>query len=83
MSKSWLRRLMDWTDEEPTERIEAEEENIARDRVKLDDKFREAMKAARHVRRAADAFIVAGELLVKDVQGEYHEESTSRDCKSE
>lgn len=72
--KSWLRRLLNWSDPTSTEQLEAEEENIAYDRTKVDEKFMEALKAARHLRRASDAFIVAGELFVKDVTGGQHGE---------
>lgn len=67
--KSWLRKVLNWTDSTPTVQIEAEEDNIAYDRSKVDEVFMEALRAAKHLRRASDAFIVAGELFVKDVSG--------------
>lgn len=47
---------------------DAVEESIHRDRETVDAEFVELLHATRKARRAADAFVVAAELFVKDVQ---------------
>lgn len=75
---SVIKRFLNWISPESTEQIEAEEENVAFDKTRVDEAFLEALKAARHMRKAADAFVVVGEIFVKDVKGQPHAKATSR-----
>lgn len=66
---SMLRKVLNWLSPESPEEIEAEEENISFDRQKVDEEFRETIRSLRRARKTADAFVVAGELFVKDIRG--------------
>ena len=67
-SPNLIQRIVRWLRPESTEFQDAVEENIHRDRESVDADFVELLHATRRARRAADAFVVAAELFVKDVQ---------------
>ncbi len=64
-----VRRLLNWLAVESTQELEAEEENLLFDREQVDEKYVELLKKTRATIKTANAFVVAAELLVKDVQG--------------
>lgn len=74
---SLVKRFINWISPETPQEIEAEEENINYDKMKVDEIFMEMLKTAKRTRRTIDAFVVAGELLVKDVRGETANEKGS------
>lgn len=79
-----IKRVLNWLAPESTESQEAEDENIAFDRAKVDEEFEATIRTLRKARKTAEAFIVAGELFVKDVQGgeKSYAKNTSRTKKS-
>lgn len=81
---SLVKRFLNWMAPDSYERIEAEEENDAFDKLKVDEAFMEMLKAARQVKRSSSAFIVAAELLIKDVRGseKAHAKASARTKKS-
>lgn len=66
---SLVKRFLEWISPDTAEEIEAEAENVNYDKMKVDDLFIEMIKTAKRTRKSIDAFVVAGELLVKDVRG--------------
>lgn len=67
---SFIKRVIRYLRPESGELQDALEENVHFDRDKIDESLEELLHSARQMRRSSHAFIVAAELLVKDVRGE-------------
>lgn len=65
-----IQRIIRHLRPESNELQDAIEEDIHFDREQVDVKLSELLHSARRMKRTSDAFIVAAELLVKDVRGD-------------
>ena len=63
-----IQRIIRYLRPESNDFQDAVKEDIDRDRESAEQDFLELLHASRRARRAADAFVVAAELFVKDVQ---------------
>lgn len=66
---SLVRQFLHWISPDTAQEIEADAENVNFDKTKVDELFTEMLISAKRTRRTLDAFVVAGELFVKDVRG--------------